>query len=357
MKKALITLITMLALALGASIGDAAITFDEDGKWETTFDCDAQDQTAGYGLVCDGLVYAGAGGGTTELSRITSDANNPEGGGGRGARFWKGGGPIGERIDNCISRELTVIFPEKQPELWIRWYERFEEGFWWNRPEWGYLPALKSLYIHSVNPSAEECPGLDCSGSHPYFGKHYGVWRIVHGGGTCMIPSSVSSDEGYGWPAIYPYGEELGTMSDGSWTKSIELYIKMESCLECNDGIIRMWYDGVLIANNTNMQFAMGCAPIWDGWTYFNFLGNQKDPGLGRDLYVDVDDMTIYNTTPPNEDEHGNPMIGPLGWGENGNGDPPTVQGARIVPVGTPGSTPLTFTPLDTPGAGRMRVQ
>ena len=102
-----------------------------DLPWSTTYDCLEWDQSQGSPS-CDGLALGG--GWTCEGlgEQITSDANYPNGAGGKGQRHWKGDG-----IDNVTSGGLSLAFQTPQKELWIRWYMRYEEGF-----KWSYLSVI-----------------------------------------------------------------------------------------------------------------------------------------------------------------------------------------------------------------------
>jgi hypothetical protein len=60
------------------SFARAAISFDANGKWETTFDCAAQTQFVGA-LNCDGLEWAGNWYFDEHRTTIEAGANNPLG--------------------------------------------------------------------------------------------------------------------------------------------------------------------------------------------------------------------------------------------------------------------------------------
>jgi len=97
----------------------AAITFDTNGKWETSFDCAEwiQNDT----LNCDSLLLIGNWFTTQEIkkSQITTDANNTLGVG-RGFRHWIGDYiQDGINISNDNSGPIGPEFPSPQPELWI----------------------------------------------------------------------------------------------------------------------------------------------------------------------------------------------------------------------------------------------
>lgn len=275
----------------------AEITFT-NGKWESTFDCAEYISFSGT-MDCDGM--ADSGGPWTvdgNQTTITSAANNPDGGGGRGARFWKGDG------ENICSSTIAVTFPSDQPEIWVRWYERYQSGF-----EWGATYDVKSLYFKNAQ-------------SYPYVGYKADGYRFYFGG------SAAGPWPGYGdfaglWTDVYPTGT-----ADGTW-HCFEVYMKAETDGQ-SDGVGRIWIDGELIAEETAMDWG---SSGFDGWTYFDFLSNQKYPSNGQAMYVDVDDMVVYNTTPPNTDGSGNPYIGPLGESPPAFGAKSTIGSATNAPA------------------------
>ncbi len=118
-----------------------------------------------------------------------------------------------------------------------------------------------------------------------------------------------------------------GSYSDGLF-HCFEIHLKMDS--NGTDGIGRLWIDGVLRASNAGVNWSNGNATARAGWKKFFFHENQNNPGNGRPMYVDYDDMVIYNTTPPNRDAQGNPFIGPIGW--NGTAPAPAPAPAPTEP-------------------------
>ncbi|MCF8094889.1 MAG: hypothetical protein K9J79_05950, partial [Desulfobacteraceae bacterium] len=214
----------------------------------------------------------------------------------KGARFWKGSG-----YDNNSSTQFGVVFPSPQKEFWVRWYERYESGFEWA----GGRIDVKSLYIRTY-------PYRTQNGGSPYAGvKSDTGYRVYNNGSTGDYPYSDSG----GWFDLYPTG-----VSDGSW-HCFEIYMKMDT--DGTDGIGRIWIDGKLVEEDTSVNWSDGDATSREGFRWFEFLSNQKDPELERPYYADVDDMVIYNKTPPNTDDDGNPFIGPINWDSSSSSLPP----------------------------------
>ena len=314
LRYSLILTVLFLGLSFFSTEVNAQIRFDQNGRWETTFDCPEWNHPdRGWYDPCPNESGLQSRGGTVDGKRtkITSDANYPQGGGGRGARFWTGSGDA-----NRQSAHMRVTFDTRQPELWVSYYFRYEQGFQW---VYGAGAGTKEIYW-DVNMSG--------GGADAYTGIMDTTVRTVNQGGAridgrLVYPSSGGS---LGWDHIYS-----GGVSDGSW-HSMEVYMLIESGDGRFDGAGRIWVNGELVAEQTNMNWGGNSGASGHGWTHFEFLSNQKDPGLSRAYYADVDDMVIYNRTPPNTDAHGNPFIGAVGGGGGGTPSPAPPSSVTIRP-------------------------
>ncbi len=248
--------------------------------WSTTFDC-AAESTQYNGTLCDGLKWGGAWFFGNYRTQITSVANNPNGGGGRGARFW-----IGDGV-NANTGTITVTFTSPQKELWIRWYMRYEAGF-----QWGKLYYDKNLYIYTGVPNISVIP------------EFYSEKYVVIAQATPNYYQVQSTNEG-GWSSIMG-----GNKSDGKF-HAYEIHLKMDT--DGTNGEGQLWIDGVLRASNTSVDWSNGNAKAQQGWVNFHFNSNQKSPNNGGAEYVDYDDIAVYNSMPPKRDTDGNPFIGLFG--------------------------------------------
>ena len=259
----------------------ASITFDVDGRWETSYDC-ADWNTYGDPLDCDGLSKCGGWTCSGLYEQITSAANNPNGTGGKGQRHWVGDGT------NSNSGGIAVEFSHPQKELWVRWYMRYEDGF-----SWDPLQYDKILYFHSGSTSL--------------------IPEFVWGDQFALIAQSTSDYYqarcyDCGWPRVYP-----SNISDGCW-HFFEIHVGMDT--NQLDGVAQFWLDGVLLINESDVDWSDGNLSSMEGWTNFGIGSNQNSPDNGRCMAVDFDDVVVYNQTPPNLDAFGNAFIGPV----NNNG-------------------------------------
>lgn len=125
-----------------------------------------------------------------------------------------------------------------------------------------------------------------------------------------------------------------GKYGDGKFHE-YEVHIKMDT--DSKNGIGQLWVDWVLVAENYNVDWSGGSESARAWWKYFDFENNQRytdqmNGPIGDKLaYIDYDDMTIYNTVPPNKDSNWNPFIGPINNQKISDtapvdSDPPKVQ-------------------------------
>jgi hypothetical protein len=282
--KKIIAILFLTFITCGQSL--AAITFT-DGHWSTTFDCD--EWTMPDALTCDDMIIGATYTFNDHQTQILSTANYSNGDGGRGIRFWLAWDPEAEvEARTKYTGPLWVGFPSAQQELWIRWYMRYQYGF-----AWSPLEYHKQLYIHTGEVNTSVIPAW------------YGYIYYTAGAQNTADPYQVLTDENYGWSYIMG-----GSTSDGQW-HCYEIHIKMDT--DQTNGIGQIWLDGILLESNVEVDWSDGDATAKEGWTYFTFTSNSKSSADTDGMYVDYDDITVYNTTPPNTDLDGNPFIGPIG--------------------------------------------
>ena len=284
------------------------IVFGEHGKWKTTFDYGPCSQRGVGGetncdhVQNDGVAWSWGGGvgpGNT-YTQATPDANYPGGGGGMGARFWNYDG------HNSLSGPIRISFPAPQKEIWVRWYMRFQEGFRWNTGT-GHNNENPPFTEHRIHFNKTFIIRTGAAGADvvPYLNN---AFRFRTQGGL----TTSTNFSGGGWDDSMGPG-----LSDGEWY-CFEFYMKMNSSVGSADGIGRWWVNGVLYGEADNIRWDNANSTSHQGWTWMDFNNNQSrveniNGPIGLNYaYIDYDDMVIYNQTPPNSDEHGNPFIGPL---------------------------------------------
>lgn len=246
--------------------------------WSTTYNC-ADWNTYTDPLNCDGLEKNGSWTAGGHYEQITSAANNPAGGGGKGQRHWVGDGT------NINSGGTSIKFATPVTEFRMRWYIRYQSGFAWNP-----ISYDKLLWIH------------DSAGGggvvEPDYGDNFRLFNATTG----LTVASCSG--GCGWNTMYP-----GGTSNGSW-HYLEVHIKAST--NGSNGIFEYWLDGVQKISVNNINISNGTT-----FDHIEFPSNQATPANGGYYYIDLDDVAINNTG----------FIGPVA-----GGTPPLA--APLPPVG-----------------------
>jgi hypothetical protein len=287
----------------GVAGAKAAIQFDENGKWESSFDCPEWEQNEdGVPALTSGcddwnIRFLGACGGYG--SQVTIDAKNPLSSGARGFRGLYGDGT------NLGSSMPYQAFSSKQPELWIRFYKRYQEGF-----KWDYLNYDKMWRLDTGVGGGNGANTMMHMRS-----DRFGIYSELAG-------TSDAYNYNHNWITTFT---DNGVHSHGRFI-CLEMHIKMESGPGKQDGIAQVWIDGQIIVDRKDIQYIANPLPEGDvndalqGWRRMwgcnqAVPGNLSGPIGSTCAYVDFDDFVIYNQTPPSADSEGNPFIGPIGWG------------------------------------------
>jgi hypothetical protein len=242
--------------------------------WQTTFNCNDWNEKMGLldANVCavgDGI--SGAGGWATSGhpngDEITVAANNPAGAGGKGFRHWRGDG------QNNNGGGLSINLPAPLPELWVRWYMRYQQGFTWAG---GGPQYTKELYFNVDGRAPQHAVGFKGADSF---------------GTTQFFPVSRNIDGGPGW-----LSGQHGSTGDGLF-HVYEIHMKRDT--NGVNGVWEAWIDGTRAVLATDVN--------WGGATFSWFVlgDNQYNPANGGDRYTDYDDLAVSATG----------YIGPIGGG------------------------------------------
>ena len=242
--------------------------------WSTTYNCADWTQSNGLNNVnCDGLT--GGGDWTTSSGneeQITAAANYSGGGGGRGQRQWNGDGT------NNVSGGTRIAWTTAEPELWVRWYMRYENGYTW-ATSGNSLIFDKWLYFDVGSNHYALVEG------YTYFDQN----RILSNYDSNDVGST-----GNGWDTIMSNGNTVNghKTSDGQW-HCYEVHIKMDTG-NAQNGTGEIWIDDTLRYSKNSINYS-GTSGV-TGWTSTLIGSNQAYPLNGRDVYVDFDDITISAT-------------------------------------------------------------
>jgi hypothetical protein len=174
------------------------------------------------------------------------------------------------------------------PEYWLRFYFRFQSGFYFS----GYSTGYKLVYLRNTADGATNALNLGYNGTNGTFSYYTQV------GDTTRYTSTDS----YGFGSIYP-----DNVSDGSW-HCAEMHIKHEDAGQDN-GVFEFWIDGVRCIYSSAVTHGTQTGAILLGSNISGY------PAGDPDRYLDYDDIVIQTTTPSARDANDSPMIGPLDWG------------------------------------------
>jgi hypothetical protein len=200
--------------------------------------------------------------------QIASEANYPGGLGGLGNLHWMGEG------SNSQSNSLNFNWATDEPEIWVRYYAKWEAGMVFNP---GY---------------SKDCDLQLGSAVRVIFGHQngaFGFWRAT-GSPDYFLTGSISWNDIMG-----------GSASDGNW-HCFEFHLKYSNAGAGEAGI---WIDDVDAGSTTGLTFAGSTG--WRGYTTFV---NQSSVGAGGPYKVYLDDIVVSNSG----------RVGPLG-----GGSPPAV--------------------------------
>lgn len=217
--------------------------------WSTTYNCPETDQFQQGWPNCDGLGVWGLWTANGKGEQITTAANNPLGGGGRGQRQWNGDG------HNVVSGGARISFSPVN-EIYVRWYMRYQLGY-----KWEHLSYDKILYFSGTNIPE-------------FYSEDY--WNFYVSGYDHTIPSAgFSTANG-------------GATGDGKF-HCYEIHEKINP--GTNDDIGEFWLDGTYKGRVTGFDYN-------GPFTGFGIGENQDSPANGTTAYVDFDDIAIQTTGP-----------------------------------------------------------
>jgi hypothetical protein len=249
------------------------------------------------------LNYSGHSG--TEYTQVESAANYPNGAGGNGLRFWVGYDNSGN-YNNVHSDPVDLFLgtahnPGNQhPELWFRWYMRYQSGFQWvpasgpGGTSGGGPNYSKNIYIWSTTMSN---PAVIFEYAYT---DNYRIYVQLNNGGTSLYGNS-------GWQTVQCGGNGNLT-SNGSW-HCFEAHIKADT--NGSNGVAELWIDNVQQFSKSNVNFGTP-----GGWSMIELNSNCSNPAnTGVNYYIDYDDIAISTTG----------RIGPIGTTPTPTPTPPAA--------------------------------
>ena len=192
------------------------------------------------------------------------------------------------------SSPMIVRLPSAQDEIWVRWYQRSQEGM-----SWSALVEHKNLYFISSS-------GLWFHFDLPYGGYDASGWSFL--GRSDDYPILKNYDGGWS-------SSQGGTTGSGEFA-CFEVYIKVNESQGTSNGILRTWVNGTLVHETTSYDLR-GDSGTYSGngeITAIQIAQNHNVISNATTQYEDFDDIAI--ATPSYIgfilDDQGNRMIGPL---------------------------------------------
>lgn len=293
MKQQTLLLLVVLVMTSTSDAENGGVTM----PWSTSFmggpsDKDTNYPVGGWAIGTNNTVYNNVNAGPSLSpptgNQVVRAANYPGGAGGRGWRRWVSGGSA-YKSTGSISVQL-----KDEPEIWARWYMRWEAGFEWNKE--GILFA-KLVYIRPIGGGV--IMGL--------LGPDGVSIMPARGGGTgkrgpnhhvyAKDGTPADTTPGCGWNTMNPDGAKQPNgynLGDDSW-HAIEFHFKNQSGPGTFDGVWDLWIDGVLKSHVTGINWDKDYCP---GVRSLQFMINQGTPTNPRPMYNDIDDMAISKTGP-----------------------------------------------------------
>lgn len=275
----------------GAST-DAAGSFDgffTDGYWTTDWWYGELCNVGGYGGLADCKPIADDG--VSWGAFHTGDNGAPYTEVSASAAMAQGDNTYGFRQQGAA---VAISWDRQEPEIWIRFYIRYEAGYSWvgGNPAWH-----KWLYIYTQEGNKNKrwvIPQPVGSG-----------FRIIAGG----YEENTSIND---WQGVF------GTTSDGLF-HMVEVHFKMDTngaATGSADGIAQLWIDGDEFISVTDFNFSRGDAFAKGGFHHFTMTSNRSEVDQGG--YVDISDIAISIVQPSaTHPISGDPWLGPVN-GYNG---------------------------------------
>ncbi len=179
----------------------------------------------------------------------------------------------------------TVPFPAAVPvggELWMRGYYYFVNPWSWQAASGDECAcAIKTARAHVRNAAGGHVGYTSVITNN--FGIPYVNCETCNGLNGLNVPTSAAA------------------FTAGRWY-AVELYTYFHP----TNGVVRMWIDGELKAEATNIATAQSGSDLMDSSYWMGYWNGR----VGQDQVMYVDDVVVTTDTPAGRDRAGNPMIG-----------------------------------------------
>ncbi|MEW8627698.1 MAG: PKD domain-containing protein [Candidatus Thiodiazotropha sp.] len=302
------------------------------------------------------LIYVTDRNPTTPMCEINSSA--ARGAAGKGFRMYDESN--GDRNSWGSDCQIAKYFTTQYPEVWSSFYIRYNPDMIWDTATarakifriGHYNPLVvdgtAGTSVFSTNNSSEKNKGLGRTTSGLFFlgtkqEKSPALMRLRQAVRCAPQYKCGSYDESWFQNFSGTPGDSWWeTLGDGNW-HLVEVRTAMNSAPGVADGIVEVYFDGVLQTMRTDVPWRMeGVDPaVVRGFNLFSIAGNSDNVWDGQSnaeqWVYDIDDVKICTTRcsdyGPSTPTLAAPMISP------GSGEHSTIHGATVSIAATPGAT------------------
>jgi len=254
MKKLNLILLFLILIPLTSVLLSGVSLADITLPYSTTFNCPEQ-VLIGNVYNCDGLINVGGADSSGHYPSITTDANFPNGGGVRGARFWVG------LNKNDYASAFVYQFPPVS-EIWVRGYVSYEPGMIFTQGQ-KLAYFINGLYI-VIAGNYLRITDVDT----------YNYYNNVNG--------TMGLQYFYGGPGFH-------TAADGSW-HCIEFHWKAQNPSTASNGQFDIWIDSTQYMHYDTIHFGAMTQPG------FTMTSNNDPVDNPTDQWEDWDDIAVSAT-------------------------------------------------------------
>lgn len=247
---------------------------------------------------------------------LNIDSTNYRGNSGKAFTFWSEG--CGDKGGWFSDGLLGVYLPDSYPELYMSVYIKFQPGWqWWTGGTTS--PEQKFLRIAHYDGGGSPFVFFESGNTKPLTTILLSKWRSGLSNIALMTnyryenvyypasatPSHSSDNTNYLGTGNYNgTGQDFwdpGMIGDGNWHQ-LEYYVKLNSAVGVPDGIMRVWIDGKLVAEQTNL--AWGDVGAQESprklWNYIMLGGNDFNKFAsyteGKEQWYAIDDFVVSTT-------------------------------------------------------------
>jgi len=224
--------------------------------------------------------------------------------------------------------QINKTLPQDYPELYMRVWIRSSPGWYQstgpNQNEYAsnvkvfrmlHFDRKGDAYVYFSGGNSAPIAALNWGASDAYtWQANHSLYFPVYRGdpqatfyqsipGTFYDPVSGANRPrtgDYPYKLTEPAPNSPGGMADGQWHRW-DLRVKMNSSTSAADGIYQLWYDGVLVRDDQNVQWCASGSDGISGWNSVELGGNGDNSGGASfsQQWLAFDDLVVSTTPIP----------------------------------------------------------